>query len=288
VDRDVVLLVAIASFCGPLLALVGVVPGSARGPAHAPTGRGLERASWARLVQPIVPAAILLAVLVGWGLQEPSAADEAPGALLAGTAVAVAVVWVRAVARAIRALLTVPAHLPAATLGILRPRVAIDRTFARVVEPQVLDAVLRHESAHARHRDPLRIWVAQLVTDMQWPSPGAALRLATWTHVLEIARDEEAREEGADGADLAAAILTAERLCHGRPAWAPVAPLTGRGELLRERIERLLAPLPGEDAPPRSPRSLWLALAVSGAVALLFGITYGDAFVRALPGMIAS
>jgi Zn-dependent protease with chaperone function len=40
--------------------------------------------------------------------------------------------------------------------GLLRPRVYLTEGVVRVLDPGALDAVLVHESAHARRRDPLR------------------------------------------------------------------------------------------------------------------------------------
>jgi Zn-dependent protease with chaperone function len=56
-----------------------------------------------------------------------------------------------------------------------------------------LAAVLAHAAAHARHRDPLRLWLAQLVTDAQWPAVAASARFHRWRAAVEIARDAAAR-----------------------------------------------------------------------------------------------
>jgi hypothetical protein len=38
----------------------------------------------------------------------------------------------------------------------------------------------------ALHRDPLRIWLAQLATDLQGSSPGARERLSWWMAALGL------------------------------------------------------------------------------------------------------
>ena len=57
---------------------------------------------------------------------------------------------------------------------------------------------------------------------------------------LELARDEEARAAGVEGADLADAILATARF---NRLSLPAAALTGEAAALKDRIDRLLAPL---------------------------------------------
>jgi len=65
---------------------------------------------------------------------------------------------------------------------------------------------------------------------------------------LELARDDEARAGGIDGADLAAAVLGSVRFQVSGSVAA--ATLIGRPEALRGRIARLLAPLPAAATTP--------------------------------------
>src|SRR5260370_31955357 len=97
----------------------------------------------------------------------------------------------------------------ARTDGLIRPHIVIERDLALRLDTRELNAVHAHEQAHARHRDPLRIWLAQLVSDLQWPQPRAIARLASWRHALELSRDEEARASGVAGAHLPSAIRPA-------------------------------------------------------------------------------
>src|SRR6266478_2842093 len=106
-----------------------------------------------------------------------------------------------------------------------------------------VNAVLEHARAHARHCDPLRIWLVQLATDLQWPWPQAHERLRRWLLALELARDEEARATGIEGTDLANAILASARFDQ-RVNLPPQAALTGEASALKHRIGRLLDPLP--------------------------------------------
>lgn len=275
-DRELVLAILVLFACGSLLVTAGLAP-ARRG--EAPSGTQLERWAWGRLWRPLIPAVLMLALLAGWACQEPDDSDEAVRAPALVVAVAVATLWLRAATRAFGALCSGRGVATVATTGLLRPRVLLSPTFAEVVDPAVLAAAMAHEAAHVRHRDPLRLWVARFVTDLQGSLPGARSRLDAWEHALEVARDEEARMGGVDGADLAAAILTAARL-GDRPA-PSAAGLVGAGDALRERVDRLLAPLvvPPAVPDPRDARLVLFAVAGVGWI----GVRFGDPIVRALP-----
>jgi beta-lactamase regulating signal transducer with metallopeptidase domain len=143
------------------------------------------------------------------------------------------------------------------------------------LSPKILNAALAHEAAHLRHRDPLRIWLAGLATDLQVGARPARSRLTAWRHALELARDEEAREAGVTGPDLAAAILAVTRIERGFPV-GTAALLEGNGALLRERIGRLLTPLVPVPTTSRS-SAWWVGFLLIVAVAL--GVFGGEALV---------
>ncbi|MGH8303675.1 MAG: hypothetical protein ACRET5_19695, partial [Steroidobacteraceae bacterium] len=160
---------------------------------------------------------------------------------------------------------------------------------------EVIRAALAHERAHALHRDPLRIWLAQWVTDLQWPWPGAMLRFERWLDALELARDDEARASGSDGADLAAAVLASIRFnsqleprdgaCFNGTQLAH-ARLTGDSRALRNRVSRLLAPLTEHSSekmqrPGTLQRAGYLLIPLLAA-AVLLGVIYGERLVHPL------
>lgn len=172
-------------------------------------------------------------------------------------------------ARAVRSLSRDGSFVPAATVGVVRPRVMLSPC------PRALGA-LPQSSKHARYRDPLRIWLAQVATDLQWPWPAAARRFYAWLEALEWARDDEARRGGIEGEDLAEAVLAATRLAGARAPALPVAPAaTADADALRTRIARLLGPLPAESR--LAPRTSAL---VAGA--LLTAVAAGAAFGEAV------
>ena len=190
-----------------------------------------------------------------------------------------AFICTRAAWRAAKALVRQRSIRAAGAVGLLRPQIMLSDRFRCMLDDRAIQAALAHEAAHVRHRDPLRMWLAQFATDLQWPSRRAAACFRSWTRVLEFARDDEARRGGVDGADLAAAILAAVRLqAADRVGLAhPDAAVD-----LETRIKRLLAPLP-PDYPEHSPGRLLALLAGSTFIAVtISGALFGEAIVRTL------
>src|SRR5687768_9448816 len=157
------------------------------------SARELERLLWRRKWAPLLPAAAICGALVGWAIAEQRPADEHLTVLAVLGALPFAVVWARALARAAWWTWRRQPEPLAATVGLWQPAVVVSDVLSATLDPEALVAVHDHERVHAAHRDPLRIWLAQLATDLQWPFPAARLRFQTWRRVLEIARDEEAR-----------------------------------------------------------------------------------------------
>lgn len=216
----------------------------------------------------------------GWTLQEPES-SEAANPLLLGVATLFGLVWIRAGVRAVTSLRHHDAV--AMTTGLVRPRVTIAPVLAERLDARALRAVEAHEAAHARHHDPLRLWLAQIVTDLQWPSRAARRRFADWRGVLELARDAEACEQ-VDGSDLAAALIEAVRIDHGR-AHAVLAGLIDGSGAFSDRIYRLLDA--HREAPFDAPRRwrAWLVIGAGVGIATAAGAFSGEVIVRLLPGL---
>ena len=275
-DRELVLATLALPLCGAALLAGSLLRLRLRAPTSSRSARALERHTWARIWLPLLPAALVLAFLTGWALQEPEDAEVAQP-LLVIAAIGCAVIWLRAGTRAIRALR--PASGLAMTSGLLRPRVTIAPSLAAHLDPRALAAVHAHEAAHARHRDPLRLWLAQLATDLQWPSQTARQRFADWRSALELARDAEACES-VDGSDLAAALIGAAQL--GAGSSATVGLLGDSDRAFADRIHRLLEPSPIDRA-PASRR--WIGVLVMLSLAAAIGAAYGEAIVGWFPGL---
>lgn len=270
-DREPLGLLLLLAGVPPLVALAGLGPGA---PGRGSDATAWEAACWRRIWLPLLPLAAWLALLAGWGLTEPAAA-EAPPMLLCWAGVGGAAWVIRAAARAVSAARRArsPSALAGAT-GLLRPRLYVSPVLRLALSPFELAAVLAHEEAHVRHRDPVRLWLAQLATDLQAPFPGATRRFEAWRCAMEFARDDEARRHGADGPALARALLVTARLQRGFPTESA---LTGDGALL-VRFRRLLDPL---EAPGLTRRAVgWPLLVLLGASAI--GVVFGEPIVGGL------
>jgi hypothetical protein len=268
--------------CGPLLLLSGFWPTRRRRSLDGMSG---EYGCWRDLWRPLVPSVVALALLAGWALQEPEACDEPLRWSFFALALPFGVIWARATIRALQALRVRACETAVATVGLWRPRIYLSERFVATVDQHALAAARAHEAAHCRHRDPLRIWLTQWITDLQWPGPTARRRWHDWRRALELARDDEARMQGIEGVDLAAAIVAAAR-CAGNAL--ATAGLVDDGDALAARVERLLRPLQAE--PRGTPRPWWRGFCAVAAIFALFcalGVVYGDHVVRLIAGVAA-
>lgn len=252
----------------------------------------VERRAWICLWLPVMPMLIVAAWLCGWALRQP---DPVPGqidrGLLITGCVPFAAIAVRAALRAAWALIRDSGEIPIRTTGLMHPRIVFSPFLAQTLDAEQIRAALEHEEAHARHRDPLRIWLAQVAADLQWPWPSARERFHAWLQALECARDEEARRRGVSGADLAAVVLTAAKQCspalrsqEAQRARAVHAGLVDDAGALRARVGRLLSPLP-ETAGVRARVGLadpvmFGLVAVILALAGAFGAAYGNVILQ--------
>lgn len=280
-DPEIVLAVVAFALFGVVVALVAFPAGWGR--LRQADG---ERVAWWRLVLPLLVGALVFAFFFGWAVQEADPADEHTGPVLHLLALMSGAVVLRAIVRAAKAVrLGASSRVPIGTMGLWTPRVVVSREFRENVSDDVLAAALAHETAHVRRRDPLRIWLAQLAADLQWPVPGTARRFSAWLLALETERDDEAVASGVAGEDLAEAILAAARL-HRVHTPSLCAHIEGAGEGIAWRVRRLLA----GDGPKGVPQRSTPFLAAGSCFALLstaawLGLHYGDAVLRVLPGM---
>jgi len=277
-ERECFLTVLIALFGGIALLACGWWPAGqiARGSA-----RRRELLLWRRIWWTLVPALTVAAWLCGWALVEPDPVPERVPVAIVLLSVPFLLLFMRAAVRAGWSLFRNDGDPGTATVGLLKPWIVFSPHLAKALDDRAIEAALEHERAHARHRDPMRIWLAQLVTDLQWPWPQARDRFRAWIVVLELARDEEARAAGADGADLASAILAAARL-RRHAIVSPVAALIGEQSVLKQRIACLLNPLKDqvEEIRARWPQP-WI-LAPILLITVMLGSTFGEIVVRTL------
>lgn len=280
VERESLLAMLIVLLGGSALQLFAVWPGRIR---HESASRRLERVRWLVLWWPTAPALTVAAWLCGWALSQPDPVPAHVGRLIFIGALPFAVVGGRALLRAVWSLCHSSRVYGIATVGLLRPRIVVAPELAKALDAHALQAALAHERTHVRHRDPLRIWLAQIVTDLQWPWAPPRRRFTGWLAALECARDDEARSAGVEGADLAAAVLSSLRF---QLEAASAATLIGQPEALPARIARLLRPL-AESPPDREPLFLVVAagLAMIWCAAVVLGLLCGARWIDSLLAM---
>lgn len=283
-ERESLLTVLILLLGGLTLQCFAAWP---RNDRNAAAARRWERRLWLDLWWPAAPTLIVAAWLCGWALSQPDPVRDPVGPLLFIACAPFCLIVVRAVARALWALARSPGDCGIATVGIFRPHIVFAPQLAKRLDDRAIQAALAHEHAHIRHRDPLRIWLAQLLTDLQWPWNAAQERFVSWLAALELARDDEARAGGVDGEDLAAALIASLRFQNGRAAAAGVG-IVGQPAAVQARIERLLRPLPELSPPNDSSRvSIAALLVIALLLALVFGVTYGERLIAPLLALSA-
>ena len=277
-ERESLLAILIVLLGGLALQLFAKWPGRISAQSGS---RPLERLQYLAVWWPAAPALTVAAWLCGWALSQPDPVPERVGFLLFVAAVPFAIVGGRALLRALWSLCRSPRRYGFATIGLLRPRIVVAPELEQALDPRALQAALAHERTHVRHYDPLRIWLAQFVTDLQWPCASARTRFTRWLASLELARDDEARAGGVEGADLAAAVLGSLRYQMGFTA--AVATLIGQPEALSARIARLLRPLPPTATGGEPPYHIVAGgLATVWALAIALGLLFGEPLIGSL------
>lgn len=158
------------------------------------------------------------------------------------------------IARAARSAGVDPRHVrvvrgrgaPAFTAGLWRPVIFVARDLARVLPANELAAVIAHEDAHRRRRDPLRLTVWRFLACMLFFLPVLRRLEEDMADEAEVAADDEAvAHSHIEPLTLAAALVSVARLFgRARPMDSAITAFH-RDEMLGRRVRRLV----GEDAP---------------------------------------
>lgn len=118
--------------------------------------------------------------------------------------------------------------------GFWKPRFLVSETAKSMLRPQQLEAALRHEAAHARHRDNVKQLVLRFCA-----FPGLASLDRAWLRAAEIAADDAATQDANSALELASALLAVARDRGDSPALSmSLVPETDAP--LAQRVERLL------------------------------------------------
>ncbi len=158
------------------------------------------------------------------------------------------------------------------TLGWWRMRVVVPERAAVGLDPDERRAMLAHELAHARRRDPLWISAARAVEGLFCFQPLNRLARLRLQDEAEFLADRWAIERGVGALSLASCLTEVAGWIVSNRRALPVPSMAARGARLTRRVERLLeerrAPLPLRSAPWSV---AFLALALCSAAAAVPG-----------------
>ncbi len=218
---------------------------------------------------PFVMASCVIAALCvpSYLLLEPRSGTEPLGGLCATAAVLGLLSWLIAAARAVVALgrtlaferscrrsgsetrlagrtvpaLVVESRLPLLALsGLIRARLLLSRQVLEALQPEELDAALRHEEAHQSSRDNLKRLVCLLIPEVLPLGRCLAPLERSWAKYSEWAADDQAsRGDSHRALWLASALLRVARMGSAFESEL-CATFTACGWGLEARVERLL------------------------------------------------
>jgi Zn-dependent protease with chaperone function len=137
-------------------------------------------------------------------------------------------------------------RVPAFTAGLWRPRIFVADALATLPLDE-LAAVIAHEDAHRRRRDPLRLTIWRFLACMLFFLPALRWLADDIADEAEVAADDDAVTRAqVQPLCLASALVTiAQRFGGPTPAILATATAFHRAEILGRRVRRLA----GEDAP---------------------------------------
>jgi Zn-dependent protease with chaperone function len=148
--------------------------------------------------------------------------------------------------------------------GWLRPTLVVDRSLWQALTSREREAVLAHEGAHLKRRDPLVLMLLRALLTVA-PRALADRTARRWLDRAERCADLEAARVLGDPLAVAAALLRCAHLGARSPAWA----IAWTGGELRRRIEALVG-TSASPAPARPDvRMIDLAL---GALLVVLGL----------------
>ena len=163
-----------------------------------------------------------------------------------------------------------------AVIGVLRPKLFVAVQIFDSLNPEELDAVIAHETAHIAARDNLKHWLTRICRDVLMIIPSDRSLDREWAEAIELAADEEAvsQKNGATALDLAQALIKIARLVPVgiRPTMPAGAFLIGseieNGDALVRRIGRLV------QLADENPHKHWMDWLSSRFAWICFGLLF--------------
>jgi Zn-dependent protease with chaperone function len=164
--------------------------------------------------------------------------------------------------------------LGACTTGLLKPRIAIDRTLWWKLRDDERRAVLHHEEAHRQRRDPFTLLVLKSCAALAIPKQAQKL-VRLWQAAAEAECDRHAADATGSSDSVASALLVIARYQRETPLVRLPLRASAGGSELEGRVRTLLA-----DISPQRPANLAcdaLAVALMGfALSIVVCLGAGD------------
>ncbi|MBI2940997.1 MAG: M56 family metallopeptidase [Chloroflexi bacterium] len=134
------------------------------------------------------------------------------------------------------------------TYGLFRPTLLLSTWMVEHLDRREVESVLAHELAHVARRDYPISWLATVLRDAFFYLPTSRAAHRELHHDKELACDDLAAHVTSRPLALASALAKVWQRALAEPALETAQPLLGTGEMIEERIERLLAgPQAGRD-----------------------------------------
>jgi beta-lactamase regulating signal transducer with metallopeptidase domain len=169
--------------------------------------------------------------------------------------------------------------------GIWRWMIVLPQGIEQQLTPTEVKALLAHEVAHLVRRDPLWLFVGELLCTALIMQPLNFIARRRWLHAAELLCDDWAVQQDVSAASLAACLtrIAELRLDRRGETWGLAA--VGRSSLLMHRVEWLLRDSRKTESTSRQSR-LRITVAIF-TLAILVGV-FGPRFVLSASGEAAN
>lgn len=154
--------------------------------------------------------------------------------------------------------------------GLLFPQVWISTAVIERLPPEELEAILRHESWHARRRDPLRVLFANAVRSAFFFFPPVQAAARSYVVERELGADAATIRDMQDECPLASALYRAVEIGLAKP---PQLMAVGAFGMLDARIDQIVATANGTVQHPR-PFGLFLPFIIASGVAIVLCLVF--------------
>ncbi len=167
-------------------------------------------------------------------------------------------------------------HIPNAfTLGLIRPQVIVSKALCHQLTPDELDIVYKHELAHKKTHDPLRLWLFSLILSFHLPHVRRSFYKAMEIS-LEKKADAEVLALRNDSELIASTLIKVNRLTNRFFSQAVVANFCHFGKTaIEQRVAYLLASDKGRAFP-------CLLTSISFSIFIIIGVSGADLFHHAI------